>query len=1083
MSLNLYSSNRLEILVDELARVLRTPLASPLASEIIMVQSRGMERWVSLELARRHGVCANLRCPFPNRFIREVFRHFISDLPEENPFDPAGMTWRIMGLLPSCLEKDGFQVLRAYLADDAAGRKRLQLSRRIAEVFDQYLIFRPEMILGWEKGLESHWQAALWRELAGKGKQTHPAALLHEFLAKAESGRRPADLPERVSLFGISALPHFHLRVLEAVSRHMEVNLFLMNPCREYWADIVSDREMTRVAGRQKKKDAGPAELYLEKGNSLLASMGALGRDFFALIGELQPSVSGERELFADAEERSLLSAIQSDILNLRDRGPDENTEKAGKTPLGREDGSIRIHACHSPMREVEVLQDQLLSLFAADPGLRPRDVLVMTPDVGAYAPFIQAVFSLPGEDARWIPFSIADRGLRQEGPLADALLKILDVRGSRFGAAQVMDILESSAVRKKFSLAEDDLELLHHWVRETGIRWGIDAASRGELGLPPFGGNTWRAGLDRMLLGYALAAGGEGKMFRDILPYDRIEGSGTAVLGNFVEFAERLFAQAAMLGEARTLEDWAARLTGILDSFFAPEGGEEREDRVIRQTLRKLADMQALSGFSEKVDLDIARAWLKEALDREGFGAGFLAGGVTFCAMLPMRSIPFKVICLIGMNDAAYPRQDRAPGFDLMAWHPRPGDRSRRKDDRYLFLETLLSAREILYISYVGRSVQDNSPRPPSVLVSELLDYIEQGFAFPEAAGDSGSVSDRIVTAHRLQAFSPAYFGKGNLFSYSEENFRAARSALAERREKPEFISSPLPSPDDEWKTVDLNALCRFFGNPAGYLCNRRLQISLGEDPAVLDEAEPFGLNPLERYGLRSDLLAEGLRGAQLRELYPAFAASDRLPHGTPGTLAFNQLCEDLEGYLRQLLPLVEGGKREPLDIDLTVGGFRVTGRVEEIYAAGLLHYRPAKARGIDRLRSWIHHLVLNHLGLGGRYPALLVCEDLACRYRPVAESGEYLNALLGYYWQGLLKPLHFFPRSSWVYAEKIRKGKSEDEGIKAARSQWEGYEQGEKDDPYFRFCFRGAEPLDSEFKTLAAAIFGPLFDYEEKV
>ena len=454
-------------------------------------------------------------------------------------------------------------------------------------------------------------------------------------------------------------------------------------------------------------------------------------------------------------------------------------------------------------MREIEVLQDRLLEMFQTDPTLLPRDILVMTPDIKTYAPFIQAVFSIPKDDPRWIPFSIADRGVREESKVIDSFLNLLDLHGSRLGASQVLGVLESPSVQKRFGLSEADLELIHRWVRETGIRWGIDGESRGRLGLPGFQENTWRAGMERMLLGYAMPDQ-DGQMFAGILPYDRIEGGDASVLGNFLGFVERLFVSVKELDELRTLEEWSAFLAALLEEFFLPDEETARDVKVIRQTLHDLAGKQALSGFNEKIGLDVIKSYLKTFLEAEGFGFGFLTGGVTFCAMLPMRSIPFKVICLAGMDDDTYPRQTKPLGFDLMAKNPRPGDRSRRNDDRYLFLEAILSAREKLYISYVGQSIQDNSPIPPSVLVSELTDYIRQGFEVP-----GKETREQIVTKHRLQAFSPDYFKeKGKLFSYSTENFEASQRAIQRREDPVPFISKGLSEPGEEWKTIDLDQL-----------------------------------------------------------------------------------------------------------------------------------------------------------------------------------------------------------------------------------------------------------------------------------
>ncbi len=1075
--LRIFTSNRLETLAGKLADVLRAPLASPLEPECIVVQSKGMERWVSMHLARRHGVCANTRFPFPNIFLEEIFRKLVQPLPDRSLFAPEALTWKIVGLLPPLLGRPAFASLRSYLGDPPEGLKLIQLAERVADTFDQYLLFRPEMIFRWEQGDETHWQAALWRELTKGREHLHRAALGKALLeALQRSTPDPAHFPERVSIFGISALPRFHMEVLAALSRITQVNLFFMNPCREYWGDVLARREARRVTA-----GAGSAlsQLHLEAGNSLLASLGALGRDFFDILTEYPCEEDGT---FQEPGEKTLLNALQSDILNLRDRGKVNEARRA----LAAADSSIQIHSCHSPMREVEVLHDRLRQLFEEDPSLAPGDVLVMTADIETYAPFIQAVFEASGDPSSRIPFTIADRSVREEGEIATAFLAILDLQGSRFGASQVLVPLETKAVRRRIGLSEADLDLVRKWVHDTRIRWGIDDRSRRELALPAYRENTWRAGLERLLLGYALP-GEEERLFDGILPYDEIEGSDTLVLGRFAAFLESLFAQVEALGRPRPLLEWSEVLRETLDRFLETDEDGEREIQVVRRKIKELAAFQEISGLTEPLDIRVIRHHLSHRLEREGFGFGFMTGAVTFCAMLPMRSIPFRVIWLMGMNSDSYPRHSPPLAFDLMARHPRRGDRSRRQDDRYLFLEALLSARDVFAISYVGQGVQDNSLLPPSVVVSELLDYLEQGFEAP-----GGGISGQVVTRHRLQGFSPEYFkGDQKLFSYSDEYFETARRLVAGRQVPVSFMSRGLSEPPAEWRTVDLGDLVRFFGNPTKFLLTRRLGIDLDEGGQVLPESEPFALSSLERYLVGERLVARKLAGNDLKAYLPLARASGRLPHGVAGECAYESLRLEVERFVSRTRPYLADGPGQPFPVDITVGDFRLRGRIEAVYGERLVHHRYASARPQDHLRLWILHLALGLAGpprtsmLTGLRPegeAVWV----AWEYGPVRESGEILAALLARYWEGLRRPLPFFPRSSWAYAQLLlQKERPEEEALRRASETWAGddYRRGEREDPYYDLCFRDADPLEEEFRSLATELLGPLMAHQKEI
>ncbi|NTW37615.1 MAG: exodeoxyribonuclease V subunit gamma, partial [Syntrophobacteraceae bacterium] len=567
-SFKLYSSNRLESLLDCLAGVVSEPLSSPLGREVILVQSKGMERWLSMELAHKLGIWMNCRFPFPNTFVWEMFKVVLEDVPDASMFSPQVMTWRIMGLLREHLEEPAFKVLRDYLGERADTLlKMLQLAERIADLFDRYAVYRPDMVLRWEEGVDEHWQAALWRDLATYGEGKHRAAIWRMLMERLKSGKvDPKLLPERVSVFGIPALPHYHFEVLRGLATLIDVHFFVMNPTREYWADIVPER---RIA------DASQKDLHFDVGNPLLASMGKLGRDFFAMAMNGEPE---EHAVFEDPGDASLLAIIQSDILHLRSRG-----DAGEKTVLPSDDLTVQVHSCHSPMREIEVLYDNLLALFDSHPDLTPRDIIVMTPDIETYAPYITAVFGRDQDGKAGIPFSIADRRAPSESHTIDVFLKIIGLCRGRLGASDVLDILDSTPVQKRFGLDAGDMDLILEWVRNSGIRWGIDGEHRSRLGLPDFKENSWEAGIERLLLGYALR-GNEERLFSDILPYDDMEGNETEVLGRFLEFLNRLFVSVRELESSRTLSEWAEVLKRLKSDFIADEE-EKRRDLLLLQT------------------------------------------------------------------------------------------------------------------------------------------------------------------------------------------------------------------------------------------------------------------------------------------------------------------------------------------------------------------------------------------------------------------------------------------------------------------------------------------------------------------
>jgi len=1069
----IFTSNRLEVLAERLAEALRMPRTSPLAPETVILQSRGMERWVSMELARLNGISANVRFPFPNAFLEEAFRAVCAPSTRRSPFELDAMSFRIMGLIEVHCRRPELTPLRHFLADDPQGVKRYQLSRRIADLFDQYLVFRPELIADWELGKhessEHHrWQAFLWRELVRSSPGVHRATqrrLLAEAIRRGDPGL--AALPRRVALFGVSYLPRFHLELLAELSLAIEVHVFCLNPCREYWGDIVSERSVRKWQLQAEDADAVENQLHLERGNRLLASLGILGRHFLdALTG-----ASGfQDETFIEPESGSLLSRLQSDILNLIDPQPQ------GGLAL---DESIRIHACHSPMRETEVLRDQLLAMFEEDPHLQPGDIIVMTPDIETYAPFISAVFGAPATSRQRIPFSVADRGLHRENGCLRTFFQLLDLRDSRFGVGDVLRLLEAPALLKRFGINGAHLPRLEQWVRAARICWGVDESTYRSLGLPAHPHNTWRAGIERLLLGYALPPQGT-EVFQGIRGCNALEGGDAQAVGPFLDFLDQIAALAARLREPRGLATWRGEIDAMLKTFFPEDDAELSDLQRIRRMLDDMAAVETSDGFREAVPLEIVRQFLSERLESEGAGRGFMSGGVTFCSMLPMRAIPFKVVCLIGMNHDAFPRESRHLAFDLIGQAPRPGDRSRRNDDKYLFLEALLSTRKRLYISYVGLSLQDNSRVPPSVVVSELIDTLQTGYGLA-----SDDPNRPLVTFHPLQPFSACYFAGGAaLFSYCAEDLQAATTAASPSSTRP-FLPEPLPLSADEsaaLNRLDIGRLATFLGNPAKFLFKERLGINLDSPQTADADREPFSLSGLDRHIVGSLLLDQRLKGGRRpEEVFSALRAEGRLPHGTVGEIEFHDVWNEADRIARQIDALPMASAPSAIDARWEFSGVSLTARIPELCGGGCRRYRFGKLRAKDMLEVWLQHLALCLAAAGrGEFESVFVCTDRTLRLKHVGDGSAVIKELLGMYRMGLERPLCFFPRASLEYARVLRIS-SAGRALAAASGIWDGgdAQPGEGEDPYYQRCFETIDPLGDEFRALSRRVFDPLLDH----
>ncbi|WP_312046552.1 exodeoxyribonuclease V subunit gamma, partial [Erwinia sp.] len=710
-----YHSNQLDLLKTLAAfHIENQPLRDPFQSEVVLVQSPGMAQWLQMSLAEQFGIAANIAFPLPASFIWDMFVRVLPGIPKESAFSKASMSWKLMTILPKLLSRPEFVMLSHYLSDDEDKRKLFQLASRVADLYDQYLVYRSDWLNSWEKGQRieglgeaQQWQAPLWAELVAWNRELghpewHRANLYARFIATLEqSSSRPPNLPDRVFICGISALPPVYLQALQALGKHIDIHLLFTNPCRHYWGDIQDYAFLAKLQSRRREhykqqresalfREENAASLFNEAGeqqlsNPLLASWGKLGRDNLFLLAQME---CREIDAFVDIEPTTLLQTLQHDLLELEDNAViglkrEEWETSQAKRVLDPDDQSVTFHLCHSPQREVEVLQDRLLTMMAEDPQLSPRDIIVMVADIDAYTPFIQAVFgNAPAE--RWLPFSISDRRASQAHPALQAFIALLSLPDSRFTSESVLALLEVPAVASRFAIDEEGLRRLRHWVGECGIRWGLDDDTVRELDLPPTGQHTWQFGLTRMLLGYAMHS--DIGHWQGVLPYDESSGLIAELVGHLAELLMQLRRWRERLSEPRALAAWLPLCRELLADFFAGDAEAEAALALIEEQWQQAISYGIQAEYHPAIPLSLLRDELRARLDQERISQRFLAGPVNFCTLMPMRSIPFKVVCLLGMNDGVYPRTLPPPGFDLMSQQPKKGDRSRRDDDRYLF-------------------------------------------------------------------------------------------------------------------------------------------------------------------------------------------------------------------------------------------------------------------------------------------------------------------------------------------------------------------------------------------------------------
>jgi exodeoxyribonuclease V gamma subunit len=1123
--LRVHRSERADVLVRGLADLLAAAPADPFTPDMVAVPSKGVERWIAQSLSTvlgtsqglADGVCANVVFPSPGRLVREALTAGTGVAADGDPWAEHRLAWSLLEVVDGCAGEDWCLTLGRHLGLVEGGvdqGRRMAVAQKLAGLFRSYGAERPTMLLSWLDGRDTDgygralapdhvWQAELWRRV----REHIGAESLAERLEPATRRLReePAlvDLPERFSLFGPTRLTTDQLQVLDALAGARDVHLWLPHPSHGLWQRLVDAHPGARgqITTRRDDETADLPEHPLVR---------SLGRDSRELETRLRAhtSVAADEHLPTVVAPDTLLTRLQRDIH--ADRHPDV------AHPLTEDDRSIEVHACHGRQRQVEVLREVLLGLLADDPTLELRDIIVMCPDIEAYAPLINAAFGMAADDddavegihpGHRLTVRLADRSLRQTNPVLAVAARVLDLADSRVTASEVLDLAAMPPVRRRFHLDDDALERIGDWVRRAGVRWGLDAESRRPFGLEHIRQNTWQAGLDRLLVGVTMDED-DLRSLETALPLDDVDSTEIDLAGRLAELLGRLGAGLAALGREHPLDAWVSALASTVENLVdvpPSEGWQLTQARW--QLTDALTSADELAGTAT-LSLSDVRALLGDRLKGRPTRANFRTGHLTMCTMVPMRSVPHRVVCLLGLDDGVFPRGARLDGDDILARSPRVGERDPKSEDRQLFLDAVLAAKERLVVLYTGADERTGAERPPAVPLGELLDVLDH-----TAHVRDGRIRDRVLVRHPLQPFDARNFVPGELagataFSFDEASYAGSRALMGEREPRPPFLTGPLAE-DEPLETVQLDDLVRFLEHPVRGFLRQRLGLSATEDEEEPSDAVPVAPDPLEKWQLGDRLLSAGLAGIDRATAVRAEWLRGQIPPGRLGELVVKPIGDEVEALITKSAAL-RSGTPETLDVSVVLpSGTSLVGSVPGVHDDRVVRVVYSKLSPKHRLRAWVYLLALTAQwperswravtvgratkgGVVGSFLDGLVAED----------ARGHLDSLVEVYRAGLCTPLPMPPKTSCAYAEKRAAGCSVDNALSFAGKAWRSgsgpNEQGEYDDVHHRLVWgdahlpvllaEGPDPADTAWPDephrlgqLARRVWTPLLDLEE--
>ena len=1093
--LHLHRAERADHLVDALAAILADPLDDPFTAEVVAVPTRGVERWLSQRLSvtlgtatgRVDGVCANVDFPFPGKVVADAVASVTGRQGRADPWLPERAVWPLLDVIHAHLDAPWLAPLTAHVRTTASSPngdgvgpevRLFSTARHLADLYDRYAFHRLDMVNAWASGQDTDgrggplpadlaWQAELWRRLRERIGCAGPAERLADACDAIRVDPARLALPPRLGLFGLTRLPAGYLDVLHAVSTARDVHLFLLHPSPVLWGRLAAAGAAAPLAavppaGPVTRRD-DPTAALVE--HPLLASWGRDAREMQVLLGAVgeEPADETHEGRPDEPEPARLLARLQADIRADR-RPPGRGGAEDARLLLDPDDRSVAVHACHGTARQVEVLRDAILHLLADDPTLQPRDIIVMCPDIDAFTPLIHATFGADvaidedvedptGGRGPTLTVRLADRSLRQTNPILAAVSELLALVGSRFPASAVLDFADREPVRRRFRFDDDDLSRIEEWVAEAGVRWGIDAEHRRPYKLHEVTANTWRSGLDRVLLGVTMTEQ-DLCLVGGVLPVDDVDSGDIDRAGRLAELVDRLAIAVDELTRPKPIRAWAGALAHAADSLTSTT----ETDRWQRAQLERiLADVVEEATIDEVVNtsdltIDDIRALLADRLRGQPTRANFRTGHLTMCTLVPMRSVPHRVVCLLGLDDGVFPRRTAVDGDDLVERDPCVGDPDPRSEDRQLLLDAVLAATEHLVITYQGRDERSNLTRPPSVPLGELLDVIDHT-ARVEVDGRARDARVQVVVEHPLQPYDERNFDAGQLapvhpWSFDPVALDGARASIGPRLAAPPFLTGPLPpAPDD---VIELDRLVQFVQHPVKAFLRQRLGLSLRGPDEDSPDSMPIELNDLEKWGVGQRVLDHRLAGADADACRAAERARGMLPPDTLGGRVIDAVMPKVDALLQAVNDLTppDAVRRSVSVTEPLPDGRLLVGTIPLVLDHQLRSVTYSSLAAKHRLAAWVRWLALTlaqpdesfdavtigRYGGRARVATLTAPDGDATSRRSFAL--ERLTALIDLYERGMREPLPLYAKTSCAYAETVRRGY---DGFGAAVKQWE--------------------------------------------
>jgi len=999
----------------------------PFQKNWIIVQNREMQQWLTLQEAERSSISANNEFIFPSEFIWKLSRLKNPDLNIYLPSDIIPLQWGIFEVL----QQDKELQKTLFRSSDINHKLLLQISKSIADVFDLYQVFRPEMLTRWSKGSfiytdkQEQWQANLWIKLCKKwgkldGISTRVDAYndLKDLILNEEFPFQ--SLPGNIWMFGVPQIPSPISEIYILLSKKIN--------CHQFSIDIESSKEDSDVSS------------FNHKLLKAVRNRNEIWRlNLIKYNSDVQNVVVDEAESLIDTK----LHKIQKLISN-------EPFEKSFLV-----DNSITINSCHSKKREIEVLKDSILEAMNAEPKLKAEDILVLVPNVNDYRSHLNECFVSDTSD-QTIPINL---GFSDYSEFREStFLNLIGLLNSDFKVNSIIDLMDNPMISEKWKFTTDDVKQIREWANELHIHRFVD----GDV-------FSWRNGLNRLFLGFAMEKR-DYQLVNSTIPYDKLYTSDSVELvGKLSSFIDEIETLSTLTSSLYSVPDWLSMAKNIVSVFLLSSYNDEFKIQSLVEKIETLKKQVAVSKYQEKIEFETFYIWLKDQFSGNNSSSTGFGHGISVSEYVPNRSIPHKFVAILGFNESQFPRTQIRPDFDLIHKYPQPGDRITIDEDRYLFFDMIQSANQRLHISFIGQDQYSQNKKAPSILIQELIDL----------TNDLGI--DLEITEHKLHGFDPAYFKKDVLNSFSKNRLEMAENLTSDKSVTAFWDQNLDIESEFDLSTISLFELISFYTHPIKFVCNTLLGIRDNEDFRDLNDREPFKLDGLGRYFLKDFLVESYLKEINEHSVIKFAKSEGLVPEGYPGILELNT-NRALVDQFSEVRDRYDFSLFETINIELEHDQSIISGNVHGIINNERVVIKPGDIKSKYKMELWLTHQLLN---TSSSYKSSLYYIDKKKGVEPISlESSqldlEHFKFLIDHFKECLsFKKNTLFPmESSFVFAKSMNSDGDIENAIKKAQKAWDGGEYGSSETDFYNLLIfkNDAFIQTKEFQDYALAIWSPI-------